>query len=63
MPWPDRSGRCITPIRVASPNLVPYPDRRRTTLFYILIFGLLAVVLVVAFAKKWSARNDWPDDE
>jgi hypothetical protein len=40
-----------------------YPDRRQTTLFYILIFGLLAVVLVVAFAKKWRARNDWPGDE
>jgi hypothetical protein len=32
-------------------------------LFYILIFGLLAVVLIVAFAKKWSTRNKWPDDE
>ena len=32
-------------------------------MFFILIFGLLAVVLVVAFAKKWSSRNDWPDDE
>jgi len=31
--------------------------------FYILIFGLLAVVLVVAFAKKWSSRNEWPEDE
>ena len=33
------------------------------TEFYILIFGLLAVVLVVAFARKWSQRNNWPDDE
>jgi len=32
-------------------------------MFYILIFGLLAVVLVVAFAKKRSARNDWPEGE
>jgi hypothetical protein len=32
-------------------------------LFYILIFGLLAIVLVVAFAKKWSSRNSWPEDE
>ncbi len=32
-------------------------------MFYILIFGLLAVVLVVAFARKWRSRNDWPDDE
>jgi hypothetical protein len=32
-------------------------------MFYILIFGLLAIVLVVAFVKKWSSRNDWPDDE
>jgi hypothetical protein len=32
-------------------------------LFYILIFGLLAVVLVVAFAQKWRQRNKWPDDE
>jgi len=31
--------------------------------FYILIFGVLAVVLVVAFARKWSTRNKWPDDE
>jgi hypothetical protein len=32
-------------------------------MLYILIFGLLAVVLVIAFAKKWSERNKWPDDE
>ena len=38
-------------------------------MFYILIFGslpifgLLAVVLVVAFVKKWRTRNEWPDDE
>ena len=32
-------------------------------MFYILIFGLLAVVLVVAFVKKWRMRNEWPDDE
>jgi hypothetical protein len=53
----------VSPVRSDSPNLKRNPDLRRTTLFYILIFGLLAVVLVVAFAKKWSARNDWPDDE
>jgi hypothetical protein len=40
-----------------------YPNRRRTHVFYILIFGVLAVVLVVAFARKWSTRNKWPDDE
>jgi hypothetical protein len=32
-------------------------------MFYILIFGVLAVVLIVAFAKKWSTRNNWPEDE
>jgi hypothetical protein len=32
-------------------------------MFYILIFGLLAVVLVVAFVSKFRRRNDWPDDE
>jgi len=32
-------------------------------MFYILIFGVLAVVLVVAFARMWRARNNWPDDE
>jgi hypothetical protein len=42
---------------------MPYPDRKRWRMFYILIFGVLAIVLVVAFAKKWSARNDWPEDE
>jgi hypothetical protein len=31
--------------------------------FYILIFGGLAVVLVVAFFMQRSRRNDWPDDE
>jgi len=49
--------------RRRAPSLVPTPNRRRTTLFYILIFGLLAVVLVVAFAKKWSSRNKWPEDD
>ena len=48
---------------VLSPSLGPPPTRRRTAVFYILIFGLLAVVLVVAFAKKWSSRNRWPEDE
>ena len=52
-----------SPACAMSPNLVRHPDPRRTTLFYILIFGLLAVVLVVAFARKWSQRNNWPDDE
>ncbi len=32
-------------------------------MFYIVIFGGLAVVLVVAFVMKWSRRNSWPDDE
>jgi hypothetical protein len=31
--------------------------------FYIIIFGGLAVVLVVAFFLKWSRRDSWPDDE
>ena len=49
--------------QVPSPSLGQPPMRRRTAVFYILIFGLLAVVLVVAFAKKWSSRNKWPEDE
>ncbi len=32
-------------------------------MFYIFIFGGLAIVLVVAFFMKWSRRNSWPDDE
>ncbi len=32
-------------------------------MFYIIIFGGLAIVLVVAFFIKWSQRNKWPDDE
>ena len=32
-------------------------------LFYIIIFGGLAVLLVVAFFVKRSQRNRWPDDE
>lgn len=32
-------------------------------MFYIVIFGGLAIVLVVAFFMKWSQRNNWPDDE
>jgi hypothetical protein len=31
--------------------------------FYIIIFGGLAIVLVVAFFMKWRQRNNWPDDE
>ncbi len=32
-------------------------------MFTILIFGLLAVVLVVAFVVKYRQRDRWPEDE
>jgi len=31
--------------------------------FYVIIFGGLAVVLVVAFFAQRSRRNNWPEDE
>jgi hypothetical protein len=52
------------PMRTSTERLVSSLSRRwRGIVFYIVIFGGLAIVLVVAFFMKWSQRNNWPDDE
>ena len=49
---------------MATDGLVSLLSRRgRNLVFYIIIFGGLAIVLVAAFFMKWNQRNNWPDDE